>query len=277
MSSANWAVVLAYNNLHLTQAAIASLRKQDIEGGVSILVINNASQDGTGAWLNSQRDLVTLRITMQDSVAGCWNRALRWLFINGSEDYALVINNDACLRPDAYRWLVADGGLFVTCVGTRDANKIKPISNHVIGTIDGGTYRSGDTVYVNDLSKVEPFYPPPDPAAKRPHPDFSCYLIRRECFEKVGEFDEGFKRAFCEDGDMHVRLHKAGIKAECLELPFYHYGSATVKHCDPKERLAIQRQADLNRKYFAEKWGFEMASPQYYAYFGTGAPPLEST
>ena len=41
MSNANWAVVLAYNNLHLTKAAVASLKKQDIEGGVSILVIDN--------------------------------------------------------------------------------------------------------------------------------------------------------------------------------------------------------------------------------------------
>jgi GT2 family glycosyltransferase len=253
MSNENWAVVLAYNNLHLTQAAIASLRKQDIEGEVRILVIDNASQDGTSAWLDSQRDLVTMRLTTQDSVAGCWNRALRWLFIERGAEYALVINNDACLRPDAYHWLVDDGGLFVTCVGKRDPACVEP---ERVGLTHSG-------------------YPAPDPAKKRPHPDYSCYLIRRECFDKVGEFDENFKRAFLEDGDHHVRLHQAGIKAECLELPFYHYGSATIKHCDARERLAIQRQADLNRRYFAEKWGFEMASPTYYASFGTSAPPSE--
>lgn len=74
---------------------------------------------------------------------------------------------------------------------------------------------------------------------------------------------------------MHVRLHSAGIQAECLELPFYHYGSATVKNCDAKERRAIQRQADLNRKYFASKWGFEMASDEYYRFFNSGPPPAE--
>ncbi len=241
----NWAVVLAYNNLHLTKTAVASLRKQDIQGGVSILAINNCSKDGTSAWLDSQPDLHTLRLTTQDSVAGCWNRALRWLFIEKGLPHALFINNDAMLRPDAYRWLVADGGLFVTCVGKRDP------------------------------ACVEPPIIAPDPASKRPHPDFSCYLIRRECFDRVGEFDENFKRGFLEDGDMHVRLHKAGIRAECLELPFYHYGSATVKNCDNKERRAIQKQADLNRKYFAEKWGFEMASEQYYKFFNSSPPPEE--
>lgn len=241
----NWACVLAYNNLHLTKAAVASLQRQDIAGGVQVLVIDNCSKDGTSAWLDSRPDLHTLRLTTQDSVAGCWNRALRWLFIERGETHALVVNNDAVLRPDAYRWLVADGGLFVTCVGKRDPKCVEP-----------------------------PFIAP-DPAKKRPHPDFSCYLIRRECFDRVGEFDEGFKRAFVEDGDYHTRMHAAGIHAECLELPFFHYGSATVKHCDGHERQAIQKQADLNRRYFASKYGFEMASPEYYAFFNSGPPPEE--
>ena len=256
MSNANWAVVLAYNNLHLTKAAVASLKKQDIEGGVSILVIDNCSKDDTSMWLDSQPDLHTLRLTTQDSVAGCWNRALRWLFIEKGEPCALILNNDIKLRPDAYRWLVADSGLFVTCVGKRDPQCVK-----MQRTEDNGTVHVG--------------YLPPDPDKKRPHPDFSCYLIRRECFDRVGEFDENFKRAFVEDGDYHTRMHKAGIQAECLELPFYHYGSATVKHCDDKERRAIQKQAAENRRYFATKWGFEMASPEYYAFFGHDKPDAE--
>ena len=241
----NWAVVLAYNNVHLTKAAVASLQRQDIEGGVQVLVIDNCSLDGTSAWLDSRPDLHTLRLTTQDSVAGSWNRALRWLFVEHAAEYALFINNDAVLRPDAYRWLVADGGLFVTCVGKRD-----PLC-------------------------VEPPFIMPDPACKRPHPDFSCYLIRRECFDRVGEFDEGFKRAFSEDWDMHWRLQSAGIRAECLELPFYHYGSATVKHCDAKERRAIQKQADLNRAYFKTKYGVAGGSPEYYDHFKSGPPPEE--
>ena len=99
--------------------------------------------------------------------------------------------------------------------------------------------------------------------------------MSRECFERVGEFDENFKRAFVEDGDYHTRMHAAGVHAECLELPFYHYGSATVKHCDFKERQAIQKQAELNRQYFAKKYGFAMASEDYYRFFGSGAPLAE--
>ena len=114
----------------------------------------------------------------------------------------------------------------------------------------------------------------PNPEAKRPHPDFSCMLIRREVWEKVGPFDENFKRAFGEDWDMHVRLQKAGIQAYCIDLPFLHHGSMTVKNADPKEVREIQIQADKNREYFKEKWGFAGASKEYYDFFGH-PPPTE--
>lgn len=253
----NWAVILAYNNVHLTKAAVASLQRQDIEGGVQVLVIDNCSKDGTAAWLDSRPDLYTLRLTTQDSVAGCWNRALKWLFIEQEVEHALVCNNDAVLRPDAYRWLVADGGLFVTCVGKRDPACV-------------------EMTRIEDRGSVWCGWPEPDPAKKRPHPDFSCYLIRRECFERVGEFDENFKRAFYEDNSYHLRMHRAGVHAECLELPFYHYGSATIKHCDSKERIAIQKQAQLNKEYFKAQFGFEAGSPEYYAAFGHQAPVDQS-
>ena len=113
--------------------------------------------------------------------------------------------------------------------------------------------------------------PPSD--NKRPHPDFSCYLIRREVWAKVGEFDEGFTRAFCEDGDYDMRMWKAGIRGECIDLPYYHYGSATVKLAGVKEQRAIQKAADVSRKHFESKWGFAMASPEYYHALGKGEPP----
>jgi len=75
----NWILTLAYNNLHLTQAAINSFRAQDIEGGLQILVVDNGSTDNTRAWLHTQPDL-TVIFNPVNSVANGWNRGLRWLF-----------------------------------------------------------------------------------------------------------------------------------------------------------------------------------------------------
>lgn len=244
MREVNWIVILTKNNLTLTQKAIASLRGQDIEGGVQILVVDNDSSDGTVRWLGTQKDLVTILNKPENSVAGAWNQALDWLFSTMGNPYALVVNNDVELRPDAYRHLVTDGGGFVTCVGNRDPK--------CIDRNDG--------------------WAPPDPSAKRPHPDFSCFLIRKETWDKVGRFDEGFRGAFCEDWDYHCRLHKAGITAECLDLPFFHAGSATVKSAKKEDAERIQWQAAKNREYFKAKWGFAGGTDEYYAFFQS-APP----
>lgn len=237
-------IVPVRNGLYLTRKAIKTFQAQDI-GGVSIIVVNNASSDGTSEYLQTQYDVMQMHFDPPQSVAASWNRALDWAFKAGAA-YALVVNNDVELRPDTYRHLVADGGGFVTAVGTRDPEKIKP-------------------PYID-----------PDPAQKRPHPDFSCYLIRREVYRRVGPFDENFLIAFVEDQDFHVRLHRAGIPAVALELPFLHHGSMTIKTAEPAEIRKIQIQADKNREYFKKKYGVYAGTPEYYALFGHPAP-VEST
>src|SRR6185369_5613182 len=114
-------------------------------------------------------------------------------------------NNDTLLRPDAIRHLVNDQGPFVTCVGT------------------------------NDKSKIDPPYTDPDPQMKRVFPDFSCFLIRKECYEEVGEFNEACNGAYTEDSDYHVRMHRMGITAMALEIPFWHLGAGTIKNAEPQD------------------------------------------
>lgn len=224
------------NNLSLTRKAIKTFQAQDI-GETYILVINNASTDGTNEYLQTKRGVAAMHYNPPLSVAASWNRALEFVFISGAQ-YALVVNNDVELRPDTYRRLLEDGGGFVTAVGRREWPE-----------------ESG-----------------PPSAEKRPHPDFSCYLIRKEVYYKVGPFDENFLCAFGEDWDYHVRLHQAGITAYCIDLPFLHHGSMTIKNADLAEVRQIQIQAAKNREYFQKKWGMAGASPEYYAFFGNEAP-----
>ena len=241
MAPMNWILCPHRNSLHLTRPALASFYAQDI-GNLFILLIDN-SDEGISRWLpnDSEADLGIWHSRPPRSVAESWNAGLRWIFAQ-SEDYVLVVNNDVELRPDTYRRLVEDGGEFVTGIGVREREKI------------GSPYL------------------PPDPALKRPHPDFSCFLIRRSAWDRVGPFDENFKIAFCEDWDYHVRLHRAGITACSLDLPFLHHASQTLKAAPDAEAHAIQKQADRNRAYFRKKWGVAGASPEYYALFGNTAP-----
>src|SRR5262245_24333330 len=262
---ANWIIVPVRNNLSLTKKAIASFKKQDI-GDVQVLVINNHSTDGTTECLKSQHDICTVHFNPPGSVSQSWNAALGAVFMY--VDYALVVNNDVELRPDTYRLLVEDGGGFVTAVGSRDPESIKP--NRYMN-VSHEEIKKGQMVNHGDL--VGPFYSTPNPINKRPHPDFSCYLIRKWVYEKVGPFDEGFKVAFCEDGDYDLRLYKAGIRAYCLDLPYLHHGSQTIKNAEQKEQEFIGYWAARNREDFEQKGVFKMGSREYYEALDKGDPP----
>lgn len=197
-------------------------------------VVDNDSVDGTTEFLESCIDhLHTFRPPL--GVSSGWNFALVNAFRQA--DHVLVVNNDAVLRPDTYRSLLEDGGDFVTAVS---------VDNHQ-GIL--GEWRK----------------------APRPHPDFSCFLIRKNVWDTVGAFDETMK-LYASDGDYHLRMHQAGIEAYTIGIPFYHYASGTLKSAPPGEKAAIQGQADRDRQTFERKWGVKVGSPEYYKIFGHGAP-----
>lgn len=240
-------VILAHNNLKLTKSAITSALLQEYDGptypgdkshsSTGLIVIDNASTDSTPQWLATMRGFSTVMFNERRSVAACWNYILEWAFapVNPNKyEGVLILNNDTEVRSDCVQWLMADPAPFVTCVSVRSESELN--------------------------------FPNP-PTTRRPHPDFSCFMIKPECWKKVGRFDEGFEVAFCEDNDMHIRIHLAGLEAVCLDLPFVHHGSQTVKQAGKAEQRLIQRAADRNRARFEDMYGCLPGSEAYNAIF----------
>lgn len=217
---------VARNNVHLTKRAVKSAFAQDMVCPVA--VVDNASTDGTNAWLNTQ-NIGHATFGKQKSLAYCWNYMLKFAWKLGCE-HALVCNNDIELRPDAYRLLAAHGGPFVTCVSVRTVEELN--------------------------------YPNP-PTSERPSPDFSAFLIRRSVTDTIGWFDESYFPCYTEDCDMHVRMWRAGIKAVCIDLPFLHHGAATLNAADEGEQARIKRGADANREKFRQTYGCLPGTPEY--------------
>ena len=238
MKPVNWIVMPVWNCHHLTRDAIASCLAQDLPG-VRVLAVIDHGTDGVAQYLRSLHPRVQVVEAPGCGVSKAWNLALGHVFDRLGRGAALVVNSDVKLRADTYRRLLSDGGHFVTCVGTSS----------------GAKFPGGE----------------PDANKKRPHPDFSCFLLTRYCWEQVGKFDDSM-RIYTSDGDYHLRMHHAGIEAYCLDLPFYHYASGTLKQADPDDRDRLLAQAGRDREAFTRKWGFEMGSDEYYAEFKTEAP-----
>jgi len=230
----NWILTPVRGALHLTRAAMDTFLAQDI-GDVRVLLIDNDSPDNTANWawtLYPQVLITTFRPGL--SVAKSWNRGLEYLF--NTVKKVLVVNNDVQLRPDTYLELAADGGGFVTAVGTDDPKKIEP-------------------PLVLDKR-----------GTRRPHPDFSCFLIRKWVWEKAGGFDESYESAYVEDAEFHLKLHRSGIQANCIDLPFLHVGggSQTLENMEVKgESDKVREDADRNRELFRSRHGCVPGEPEY--------------
>jgi len=232
--------MVAHNLSHMTMKAVVSALRQDI-GDVRVFLVNQGSTDGLAQAADAlYPDVVTTHhYPPLPSLAAAWNLGLSHL-LEGDGGKVLVINNDVELIPETYRLLLADGGGFVTAVGVTPTAE-KPFDPTV-----------------GDLSK------------SRPHPDFSCMLIRRWVYEKVGPFDERYLTAFCEDANYHIRMHRAGVDAKCIDIPFLHHASATINSLPVWEKERVMKQANKNRALFKREYGCEVGSPQYYALFSEG-------
>jgi hypothetical protein len=170
------------------------------------------------------------------SVAYCWNKGIRFFLKDKKKNNVMVCNNDVELRPDTYRLLRDLSRSFVTGVSVED-----PVQ---VGT-------PGDRT-LKDLAM-----------SARPHPDYSCFMIARSVIDKGLWFDEEYFPAYCEDMDHHVRMHRAGVNAGCVDMPFLHTRSGTLRTADEAEANYILRGADASRKRFKEIYGCDPNSPEY--------------
>lgn len=235
----NTIIIVAHNGLHLTRQTLKSALAQDVP--VEILLVDNASSDGTTHWARAMETRYSnvrwMPIAKQISLAACWNKALKEVWMRGGE-HALVLNNDVVIAPDTYAVLLHHGGQFVTTVSVDKEDQL-PVA-------------FGQRI-MNE----------------RPHPNFSGFLIRKRCTDQVGFFNENYYPAYCEDAEYHVRMHRAGIRAVCIDLPMLHLGNGanTLRFADPAEAHQIKRGADRNRDRFLECYGCLPGSLEYEKLF----------
>lgn len=229
-------VIVTRNNLHLTKRTLKSVLEQDVP--VEVLVVENDSSDGTAQYL-ATKHLTVIHTQEQWALAKCWNVALQRLWKAGWKS-ALVLNNDCEVAPCTARVLSAMNWPFVTCVSVNSEEQFN---------------REPEI----DLDRLR--------ATARPHPDYSCWMIRKEVTDKNIWFNEECFPGYCEDSYHHKSLHDTGITARCIDLAFLHHGASTLKHATPREARIIREGADRNRQRFKAKYGCLPGTPAYEALF----------
>ena len=228
----NPVLILTHNCLELTKRCVESARKQDVPTQINI--IDNGSTDGTQEWLKAEvADVGNILFGENQGVSIGWNHGLRLLFDVNEMDHVLVVNNDTVLPPWFYSSLLSYDVPFVTGVSVGSMEQIAQ----------------------------------PEPRKElAPCPDFSAFLIRHECWDKVGPFDAAMK-LYASDLDYHIRAHRAGVKLMNAGVGFYHERSSTLNSSSPRERRLIELCADTDRAALTKKWGCTAWGPTYDAMF----------
>ena len=97
------AVVVTYNRLELLQQCVEALRAQTTV--CNILVVDNASTDGTSQWLASQPDLNYHNTGSNLGGAGGFNYGMRWA-VEAGYDYVWLMDDDTLPQSDALEKLL---------------------------------------------------------------------------------------------------------------------------------------------------------------------------
>lgn len=101
--SAVAAVVVTYNRLELLRQCVDALRAQTTV--CDILIVDNASTDGTDKWLASQPDLCYRNTGSNLGGAGGFNYGMRWA-VEAGYDYVWVMDDDTLPMPNALQKLL---------------------------------------------------------------------------------------------------------------------------------------------------------------------------
>lgn len=242
-------IILSYNTYTFTKNCIESIRKFTVAGSYEIIVVDNASEDASVAWLKEQGDIKLIcNIGNKGFPAGC-NQGIA---MAGQGNDILLLNSDTIVTPN---WLE---NLQTALYSAENIGAVSCVTNCC------SNFQQIETKYGNHdemLVFAEKFnHSNPSLWEERSRLVMFCYLVKNAAYKSVGLLDERFSPGNFEDDDYSFRLIFAGYKLVlCRDTFIHHYGSVSFfKLASPEERKMKHKMyvenIERNRKKFIDKW-----------------------
>jgi len=207
--------------------------------GLVIPVLNNFDQ--AVDLIYSAKTQHELKIYIQPQyryqvpLAAAWNRGIDNAIYDGC-DYIIVSNDDVLFAPfsidDAINFIDSDK-MNLDLLGFRDVSP---------------TY---DDPFMITFAELDDMFHPDNTIGGTVYRDdlFSCFVIKRDFFDKFGTFDENFDPAWWEDTDMLYRISLLGGEVFPSPVPYIHLKHQTTK------KINAPLNSIKSGEYYFKKWG----------------------
>jgi GT2 family glycosyltransferase len=238
-------IVVTYANLEVTRCCLASIESESDYSNLELVVVDNASADGTREhlqrWASSRPNVRILLNSENRGFPAAVNQGLG----AATGDYLVLLNNDTHVTAGWVRTLLnhlrndptigligpvtnAIGNEARIPVSYRDRNEMAAIARAWC------LEHLGHTFSIRTLA-------------------FFCAMMPRHVHDRVGPLDEGFGIGFFEDDDYCRRVEQLGYRIVCAEDVFVHHEmSASFDVMTPRVRREI---FEASRRRYESKWG----------------------
>lgn len=248
-------IIVTFNNVEYTRFCIWSIYAKTIHPNFELIIVDNASTDGTREYLNSLKEKWNnIKIIINDKNLGF--AAANNIGIKESKgSYIIFLNNDTIVTRG---WI---SGLIKYLRGP-EVGIVGPVTNSIgnearievsyKNLIEELTYQN-----ILEMGLFAKRYSSRNRGVSFDIPVLAlyCAAIRREMIDKIGLLDERFSIGMFEDDDYCMRIRNAGFKVICAEDVFiHHFGGLSFFKLVPEEYHRIFNE---NRKKYELKWGIE--------------------
>ena len=241
-------ILLSYNTEDYTRLCIESIRNFTSRGSYELIVIDNASRDGSLAYLRAQKDLRLVENAENRGFPAACNQGMALAMPRND---LLLLNSDTIVTP---HWLENLQAALHSAENIGAAGCVTNSCSH---------FQQIPVSYA-DLDEMLAFaerFNVSQPALWQPWHALTafCLLVRRKAYAEVGGFDEAFSPGNYEDDDLCIRLRDAGYSLLlCQDTFIHHFGSASFRKDEDAQKQAEKerRYKELslrNVKYFCEK------------------------
>ncbi len=279
-------LILSYNDLELMKLCLDSIWETVDPGHTEVVVVDNASTDGTTEWLNTREDIRLIRNEENLGFpAGC-NRGIAEIHRNHD---LFLLNNDTALMPNSLFWLR------MALYEEKNMGAVGPVSNRAVAqsvVVDpaGFIRDSYDVPYgLQDADKAKEEIRCWKsiaaekinlPAIGREATEERCrltgfaVLLRGDALPYVrtkdeGIFDTAFSPAYFEDDDLGMRMAAAGFRQGLVHNSFvWHAGGNGFQEGEYEEAAEPKPMSEecsgkatimeQSRATFLQKWSFDM-------------------